>query len=120
MTEAIREDLLHILQHSLGLDDYGSGDPYRNHFSSGPDCDHYALCRELVGMGLMVERGPRPGVFPDSTFFVTDAGRLVVQEQSPTPPKISRSKRRYREWLAADGAGMTFGEWIRRSPEVIR
>ncbi|MHB0986236.1 MAG: hypothetical protein ACYC05_11690 [Sulfuricella sp.] len=27
---------LHILQHSLGLDKYGDGNQYRNHFVTGP------------------------------------------------------------------------------------
>lgn len=31
----MKASLLNILQHSLGLDEYGRGTPYRNHFVTG-------------------------------------------------------------------------------------
>jgi hypothetical protein len=43
---------------------------------------------------------------------VTLAGKAHVDEHSPKPPKVSRSKARYLAWLNAD-APMSFGEWIK-------
>ena len=42
---------------------------------------------------------------------VTDAGIKAMREESPAPPKLSRSQIRYREFLDAD-CGMTFKEWM--------
>lgn len=42
---------LEILQHALGVDKYGQGEMYRNHFCAGVDDE--ATCRELVEMGYM-------------------------------------------------------------------
>lgn len=42
---------LRILQHSLGLDQYGAGRQYRNHFVTGEGSDGFPLCRELVAEG---------------------------------------------------------------------
>jgi len=36
---------LEILQHSLGVDQYGRGEMYRNHFCAGADDE--PACREL-------------------------------------------------------------------------
>jgi len=111
----MREALLHILQHSLGLDRHGfykgSREGYRNHFASGPDCYHYALCRELVAMGFMVEHPPRDWM-TYSCFVVTDTGRAAVEAQSPPEPKLTRSQKRYRRFLRVD-CGLSFREWLR-------
>jgi hypothetical protein len=48
----------------------------------------------------------------DWIFCVTPNGKAHVDEHSPKPPKVSRSKARYLAWLDAD-CGMKFGEWIR-------
>jgi hypothetical protein len=115
MSEQLREDLLHILQHSLGLDEHGlykgAREGYRNHYCTGPDCDSYAPCRELVEMGLMVEHPPREWL-KYSTFVVTERGREVVAEQSPPAPKLTRSQRRYRRFLREDSS-LSFREWLR-------
>ena len=42
---------------------------------------------------------------------VTEAGIKAMREESPAPPKLSRSQIRYREFLDAD-CGMTFKEWM--------
>jgi len=42
---------LQILQHSLGLDEYGQGEMYRNHFCAGGDDE--GTCRALVALGYM-------------------------------------------------------------------
>ena len=43
---------LQILQHSLGLDKYGQGPVFRNHFCAGGSDEE--TCRSLVEMGYMV------------------------------------------------------------------
>jgi hypothetical protein len=111
----ITPDHLHILQHSLGLDEHGlykgAREGYRNHYCTGPDCDSYSSCRELAEMGLMAEHTPRSWL-PYSTFVVTARGREVVAEQSPPAPKLTRSQRRYRRFIAS-GADMPFSDWLR-------
>ncbi|TAM23396.1 MAG: hypothetical protein EPN60_15110 [Nevskiaceae bacterium] len=103
-------DLLNILQHSLGVDRYGRGQQYRNHFVAGGD--DVELCRQLVALGHMTETpaGPLSGGSP--CFRVTNQGRRAMSAASPAPPKLTRSQRRYERFLNAD-SGMPFGEWIR-------
>ena len=101
---------LHILQHSLGLDEYGHGHAYRNHYvcdSGNPDID------TLVGTGLMADRGTGElfGGGAAHCYTVTPAGEAAVRSQSPNPPKLSKSAQRYREFLNED-SGMRFGEWL--------
>jgi hypothetical protein len=43
--------LLHILQHSLGLNEYGRGTFYRNRFVTGEGSIDRLLCMELVELG---------------------------------------------------------------------
>lgn len=47
---------LHILQHGLGLNAYGQGGPYRNHFVTGPGSADHDHCLALVSAGLMTRR----------------------------------------------------------------
>lgn len=102
---------LDILQHSLGLDEYGRGDPYRNFFATGPGGDDFAMCRELVAEGLMTEHPGNALSGGSPIFTVTLAGREFVKCKSPKPPKLSRSQQRYRDYLAEDG-GLSFREWL--------
>lgn len=104
---------LHILQHALGVDKYGVGVQYRNHFAAGEK--DFAKCRELVTHGMMREEPPRAiyGGYP--MFFVTYKGKLAVHAQSPEPPpeeKLTRAQRKYRAWLESE-LGMTFFEFVR-------
>jgi hypothetical protein len=102
---------LEILQHSLGLDEYGHGRPYRNHFVTGPGSKDFEACCSLTGRGLMEDHGMSPLYGGDHCFTVTDAGRGYVREHSPKPPKLTRSQRRYLAFLDAD-SGLTFAEWL--------
>lgn len=102
---------LHILQHSLGLDQYGQGRQYRNHYvAGGKDIDH---CRELVGMGYMREHKMAPELTGGGPcFVVTDRGFEAVALFSPAPPpppKVNSAKKRYLDHLRYDG-GLTFAE----------
>ena len=139
---------LEILQHSLGVDQYGQTPkgymPYtRNYFSAGARDE--PTCRELVAMGYMEHHvgatrialvsdcladlesgaqnigscsgrsnsdGGTNDIYSGFNCSVTKAGKKAMCEESPQPPKLSRSQRRYRAWLDAD-CGMKFGEWIR-------
>jgi hypothetical protein len=108
---------LHILQHSLGVDRFGRGRQYRNHFVTGEGSLDYPDCQALVAAGLMRRQKGSPLTGGYDAFFVTDEGRRYVSEHSPCPPKLTRSQARYRRYLAADGS-LSFGEWLRRSTHV--
>jgi hypothetical protein len=93
------EKLLHILQHSLGLDQYGQGNQYRNHFATGPGGSDFDDCNTLCDMGLMQDFGTRSFTGNMHCFVVTPAGIDYVALNSPKPPKLSRSKQRYLHYL---------------------
>lgn len=103
---------LHILQHSLGVDQYGRGRQYRNHFVTGRGSDDHPHCMALVEAELMTRRDGNALSGGDDVFYVTQAGIAAVAEHSPPPPTLTRSQRRYEDFLDAD-SGMTFGEWLR-------
>jgi hypothetical protein len=91
---------LHILQHSLGLDEYGQGRQYRNHFVTGPGSKDWDACRALTDAGLMTEnKGHALLPVGDSVFYVTPAGIDFVATNSPKPPKVSRNRRRYAAFM---------------------
>ena len=102
---------LEILQHSLGVDQYGQGRQYRNHFYAG-GLD-VTTCRELAEIGLMREFASSPLTGGDPAFFVTSEGKRKMAEESPPPPKRTRAQQRYDDYLKEDSS-MTFGEWIKR------
>ena len=90
---------LHILQHSLGLDKYGQGDSYRNHFATSEGSKDHQACNELVESGLMDVRRNIEVYGGMDLFYVTDRGKEYVATNSLKPPKISKSKARYRRFL---------------------
>ena len=113
-------DQLHILQHSLGCDEYGRADRvyrdegdgafghYRNRYVSDPDPDLTAL----VEMGYLADHGAYDLAGGMHYYRVTKEGLVKMRELSPVPPKVSRSKQRYLDFLNAD-LGCSFGEWIK-------
>lgn len=103
---------LEILQHSLGVDQYGRGTQYRNRFVTDPSGDDFRTCTELVQMGHMATRGAVDGFGGMHLFWVTDAGKNAMRTESPAPPKITRGQRRYERYLRSDSS-MTFGEWLK-------
>lgn len=110
--DGLRRAKLHILQHSLGVDEYGRGDQYRNHFITGLGSLDYDNCLALVSDGLMSRRSGSPLTGGDDLFTVTPEGKRFVQDHSPSPPKLTRSQQRYQAYLEAD-CGLSFGEWLR-------
>lgn len=108
MSKTLTAEQLHVLQHSLGLDKYGQGTMYRNHFCAGGV--DIPICESLVAIGYM-RRHLTNDVFPYYNCSVTDAGIEAVRSESPPPPRLTRSQQRYRAFLKAD-TGYSFGEWL--------
>ncbi|MBH9537549.1 hypothetical protein [Novosphingopyxis sp. YJ-S2-01] len=106
-------DLLHILQHSRGVDQYGQGERYRNSFFTGPETDDHPLCMEAVERGLMWRRAAPDGFGGMDFFAVTDEGDEFITRESPAPPKLTAGQKRYRAYLDAD-CDLSFGDWLRR------
>jgi hypothetical protein len=108
---------LDILQHALGVDQYGQGKMYRNHFCAGGGDEQ--VCRELVSLGYMWEwHKSYQEMFPYYNCSVTQAGKTAMLAASPAPPKLTRSQKRYRAFLRAD-ADRTFGEWLKDQSEAM-
>ena len=82
---------LQILQHSLGVDKYGQGQQYRNHFCAGASAE--PACRALVAHGFMREHLSNE-IAPDYNVSVTEAGQHAMLAESPKPPKLTRAQRR--------------------------
>ena len=104
---------LHILQHSLGVDQYGRGRQYRNHFVTGPGTTDFPACRALVDMGFMEDHGSQSGFDGDHLFWVTEVGRKAMLAESPAPPKVSRSKQRYQQYLNVADCFESFGHYLK-------
>jgi hypothetical protein len=103
---------LSILLHTLGLDARHTT-PWRNHYVTGAEDPEVAA---LVAAGLM-EPARRPGFLADDdrVFRVTTEGESVARvERARLYPKPSRSAARYDAWLAGDGCGVSFGEFLKR------
>lgn len=111
---SVTKEQLQILQHSLGVDEYGRTPkgftPYtRNHFCAGGADE--GTCRELVAMGYMQQHSTTKWL-PYFNCSVTEAGIAAMHKESPPPPRLTRSQQRYREFLEAD-TGCSFGEWLK-------
>jgi hypothetical protein len=115
-SQLLNKRQLEVLQHALGVDEYaqipkGHSDYYRNHFCAGGKDE--AICRELVGIGYM-ETFERD-FLPYYNCTVTAIGKQAMREQSPKPPKLTRSQKRYRDWMdsGASDCGVSFGVWLK-------
>lgn len=116
--DALTKRQLEILQHALGVDQYGQGPMYRNHFCAGGADE--TICRELVALGYMWEWHESYKIhYPYFNVSVTDAGKAAMLAESPKPPKLTRSQKRYRAFLHADTDG-TFGEWLNDARDTPR
>lgn len=105
---------LALIQHALGVDEYGQGRQYRNHFVATEGSLDYDLCRSHVVAGRMRDHGTGSlyGGLTSHCFTVTNAGRAWMIAQSPAPPRQTRGKVRYQQFLRSD-SGLTFGEWLK-------
>lgn len=75
----INKDQLKILQHSLGVDEFGEGSMYKNHFCAGGD--DVPICDSLVATGLMACNSPCVGS-SYQLYSVTDEGKRLMKEKS--------------------------------------
>jgi hypothetical protein len=110
------KEQLQILQHSLGVDEYGRTPkgftPYtRNHFCAGLGGPDEIVCRELIGLGFMKQHETTEHM-PYFNCSVTLNGTLAMASESQKPPKLTRSQLRYRRFLDSD-CDMSFRDWIR-------
>lgn len=106
---------LHILQHSLGLDQYAQGSMYRNRYVCDPNPDTIAM----LSMGWLKDCGPQEMMSNMHYYEVTDAGKIAMFAASQKPPKLTAAQRRYKAFLRAD-CGMTFIEWLKASAKCDR
>lgn len=99
---------LHILQHSLGCDQYGRGTMYRNRYVSDPNHNLESLVRQ----GWLQDHGSYKEFGGMHFYSVTEPGVTAMKAASPYPPKLNRDKRRYQAFLDSD-SGLRFGEWLK-------
>ena len=109
---SIRPELLHILRHSIGLDDHGKGREYRNHFATDLEGPDGQMCQELCAAGWMKDHGAQSMWGGMHCYCVTDEGKAAVRLHTPLKLQLSASKRRYQDYLDAD-CGLAFGEWLK-------
>lgn len=104
---------LQILQHALGVDEYGRGTQYRDHFAAGGE--DVQLCRELIALGYLRQVATTM-VFPDFNCRVTDEGKKAMFRESPKPPKLTAGQLRYRHWLAISDCfpDWKFGDYLKK------
>lgn len=110
----ITEAELDILQHSIGADKYGRGRVDRNHFCTGAGGTDHPVCMSLVAKGFMWRQADVKMYGGADLFRVTLEGIAAVIKHSPTPPpepKLTRSQKRYRDFLNYD-SGLTFWEYL--------
>ena len=116
---------LEIIQHALGCDKYGKTQyrdvpahpdyfPYhRNHFCAGGGDE--SDCRALVELGFM-QKHKRTEWLPYFNCSVTPAGIKAMRDESPAPPKKTRSQLQFEEYRNCEDAfGWTFREFLRIS-----
>lgn len=106
--EKAMSNQLHILRHSLGFKDDGSGREYRNYYAADPGDEDL---NALVASGDMKVGHSIPGGL--IYYRVTNQGRARVLKTLPTPIEMTRSERRYRRYIDSD-CGLTFSEWLKR------
>lgn len=110
---------LEILQHALGVDQYGRNprganlayDGHsRNFFCAGAEDE--PDCRELVALGYMEQRRTTQ-LYPYFNCVVTREGIKAMRVESPNPPKQTRSQKRFEEYRDChDAFGWTFREFL--------
>jgi hypothetical protein len=105
---------LHVLQHTLGANEYGRWPAghdsyYRNHYVGAS-----ATCDGLVALGLM-EQSKRTSELTggEVVYRATEAGIGAVVMQSPRPPRLTRGQERYQRSLSwKDSYGGRFRDFL--------
>ncbi len=108
-------DLLHILQHSLGVDAFGRGEQYRNRFVTGEGSIDHPICMEAVERGFMTRHAGNALTGDMDLFLVTDEGRAFVAETSPKPDRKQLARDRYSRFLDLSEVmpDLTFRQFLR-------
>lgn len=118
----LSQQQLHILQHTLGLNKHGEyqgkTEGYRNYFSASDGNSDWNDLIVLVDAGYMIKRDPC--AVTNCWFSVTELGRDAVKKESPKPPKISKSKARYRRYLEMGDSFDSFIDFCRWDAEPER
>jgi len=111
--------LLHILQHSLGVDQFGRGNQYRNHFVTGEDSTDHPTCMEATDGGLMTRHAGNTLTGDMDLFRITEAGKRYVAVNSPKPDRKQKNRDRYSRFLDLSDVmpDLTFGDFLRREKE---
>lgn len=104
---------LEILQHALGVDEYGRGQQYRDHFAAGGE--DIPICQELIALGYM-RQVATTAVFQDFNCRVTEEGKAAMLRESPAPPVLTRGQKRYRHWLKVSDCfpDWKFGDYLKK------
>lgn len=112
-------ELLQILQHSLGVDQFGRGNQYRNHFVTGEGSTDHPVCMEAVNRGLMTRHAGNALTGDMDLFYVTEAGKVYVAENSPKPDRKQKNRDRYSRYLSVSDCmpDLTFGDFLKREKE---
>ena len=109
----MKKEQLKILQHSLGVDQYGLGEQFRNHFATSPGSKDFKKCCDLCISGHMRDLGKRELWGKSHCFVVTRHGKEAVSTESPDPPKLSRGQKRYQDYLNNADCFESFFDFIK-------
>lgn len=115
---------LHILQHALGVNQYGQSTHrpnsddwhgcYRNRYVAGPGHHSWENLKQLTRQGFMHDHGFQELASGDHCFSVTEAGYRAMRCFSPQPPKVTRARRRWQAFLIIKEVwGFTFPQYLR-------
>lgn len=115
---SLTADQLHILQHSLGVDEREEKRcPYRNHYVAA---EGQTELEQLVALGMMTPGRAVGWMDPDDRVYrVTEAGRAVALAALPPVPKRTRSQARYRRYMRVADL-MSFREFMDAEREETR
>lgn len=112
------ESQLHILQHALGVGDYGDKPSYRNNFVTGEGGSDYQICQALVKQELMkIQPMSKVLTGGDDCFIVTPRGiDYVAINSQKRPPETRKSKSklryaRFREYGDGFDSFIDFCRW---------
>ena len=118
-------NMLHILQHTIGADRYGHRSGDRNHFVAGSAGTDLEKCLAAVALGYMREytNEVSPALIgggQQRLFLVTRAGISFVNSSSDKRPKLSRSQARWQRYRHYSECFESFREFLRWDGEKER
>lgn len=115
---------LNILQHTMGLDEFGRGNKYRNHFVSCKGHHDQPEIDIMVSEGLMEKvLGIHPellGGKDSHCFRVTRKGERYIEENSPKPPRLTKAQQRGARWREFGDMFDSFRDFLRWDREKDR